>query len=275
MKKFLAILMAALMLALPAAAEEVSEPTVTSTEEIAEAVEVKEETIFKLYVLDAADNTIIGYIDETSPFQLVSASLYGVEAVALVADELAEGYSISYNDAALDLGVITAPIPVEAFTSINWTLSYAIGENLSMQYSNFIWLFGHPDNYVDVTAYITTADGEVLTETVLSNEVLEAVKDGDVINTKLEEIPEDAAVSFYVNADPDIQVSINGEAAEGGYTASVAAADVEDFEIAVTEGEETVTFTYTIAPEKESIHPITKHLFYGIVNKVLTKLPTP
>lgn len=284
MKKILAMLLAAVMLALPAAADD-GEPVVTSVEETAAVEEtvaeepVAEEpaaetaSVFKLYVLDAADNTIIGYIDETSPFQLITASLYGIDAVALVVDELAEGYTISYNGAALDLGVITEPIAVEAFTSINWTLSYAIDVNATMQYSNYIWIFGYPDNYVEVTAYITDAEDKMLTEIVLTNEGYAAVEDGTVINTALEEIPEGAGVTFYVNADADVTVTIDGTAVNG-YSETVAVADDEEFDIAVTIGEETKTVTYTLADEEESIHPLSKHFMYGLVDKICNR-PLP
>ncbi|MBQ8186426.1 MAG: hypothetical protein IJ037_06085 [Clostridia bacterium] len=279
MKKILAMLLAAVMLALPAAADEAGEPVVTSVEEEAVVVEEAAEeavvsaSIFKLYVLDASDNTILGYIDETSAFQLISASLFGIENVALVVDELAEGYTITYNDAALELGVITAPIPVEAFTSINWTLSYAIDVNATMQYNNYIWIFGHPDNYVDVTAYITDAEGNTVTEVVLTNEGYAAAEDGDVVYTALGEIPEGAGVTFYVTADQDVAVTINGTAVNG-YSETVT--DVEDFEIAVTIAEETKTVTYTLAEEEaeESIHPISQHFMYGLVDKICNR-PLP
>ncbi|MBQ8333236.1 MAG: hypothetical protein IJX93_05625 [Clostridia bacterium] len=279
MKKILAMLLAAVMLALPAAADEAGEPVVTSVEEEAVVVEEAAEeavvsaSIFKLYVLDASDNTILGYIDETSAFQLISASLFGIENVALVVDELAEGYTITYKDAALELGVITAPIPVVAFTSINWTLSYSIDVNATMQYNNYIWIFGHPDNYVDVTAYITDAEGNTVTEVVLTNEGYAAAEDGDVVYTALGEIPEGAGVTFYVTADQDVAVTINGTAVNG-YSETVT--DVEDFEIAVTIAEETKTVTYTLAEEEaeESIHPISQHFMYGLVDKICNR-PLP
>lgn len=278
MKKLTAMLLSVLMLALPVAADEAAEAVVTSVEEEV-AVEVVEETpaeeaveetaedtsIFKLYVLDASDNTILGYIDETSNFMFITATLFGIDNVALVVDELAEGYTIGYNGADLEVGVITEPIAVTALTSIDWTLSYAIDENGTMQYNNYIWLFGYPDNYVDVTAYTVVADSEPNAEVILTNEMAATAEDGTVL-TPAAEIPEEASVYFYVTADSDVTVTINGVAANG-YTEPVAVSETDEYVIEITVGEETKTFTYSLA-EEESIHPISRHYLYGAVQKI-------